>query len=329
VAKDFRVPLPGGRHATLRAVDGVDLSLPPTSTTGLVGESGSGKSTVARLLLRLIDPTSGEIHLQGQNITKLGGRSLRQLRRRMQIVFQDPYSSFDPLATIADSISEALRGQVSQRSARLARSAELLTSVGLPPLLGRRHPRELSGGQLQRAAIARALAVGPSLLALDEPVSSLDVSSQAHIVNLLGQLQADLGLTYLFITHDLSIVRDISHHIAVMYLGRIVETGPAQRVYAAPKHPYTQALLSAAPQIDPARQARPERVLLLGDAPSPLNPPGGCRFHTRCPHAMEVCYHQDPPPVRTPDGITVSCHLYPGVPEDHPISNDTDCRLQS
>jgi peptide/nickel transport system ATP-binding protein len=310
VSKDFRIRIAGGRRGTLRAVDGVDLGLKPASTLGLVGESGSGKSTIARLLLRLVDPTAGQVLLDGNDITNIAGRPLRLLRRRMQLVFQDPYSSFDPLASIADSIAEALRSPIPQRTARQTRTAELLTMVGLSPVLGRRHPRELSGGQLQRAAIARALALGPSLIALDEPVSSLDVSSQAHIINLLNQLQTDLGVAYLFITHDLSVVRDISRHIAVMYLGRIVETGPAERVYAAPKHPYTQALMSAAPKIEPARQTSGNRVILEGDIPSALNPPRGCRFHTRCPHVMDICRQQDPPPNCTADGITVACHLY-------------------
>jgi oligopeptide/dipeptide ABC transporter ATP-binding protein len=310
VFKDFKIRIAGGRHGILRAVDGVTLTLNPASTLGLVGESGSGKSTIARLLLRLVDPTAGHILLDGNDITNVEGRPLRVLRRRMQLVFQDPYSSFDPLASIADSIAEALRNLIPQRAARQARTAELLTLVGLSPVLGRRHPGELSGGQLQRAAIARALALGPSLIALDEPVSSLDVSSQAHIIDLLNQLQADLGVAYLFITHDLSVVRDISSDIAVMYLGRIVETGPAEHVYAAPKHPYTQALMSAAPKIDPARQTSRNRVLLEGDIPSALNPPSGCRFHTRCPHVMDICRGQDPPPIRTADGTTVACHLY-------------------
>jgi oligopeptide/dipeptide ABC transporter ATP-binding protein len=234
----------------------------------------------------------------------------------MQLVFQDPYSSFDPLSTIADSIGEALRREIHDRAARTARVAELLVMVGLAPSLGRRHPRELSGGQLQRAAIARALAPRPTLIALDEPVSSLDVSSQGHIINLLDQLQTELGVAYLFITHDLSVVRDVSHHLAVMYLGRLVETGPARQIYTAPKHPYTQALLSAVPEITPAHQTKPDRIVLKGDIPSPLSPPDGCPFHTRCPRTMDICRHQEPPQVQTPDGITVACHLYTGIP--HP-----------
>ena len=316
LSKHYKVRVSGSRHGMLRAVDGIDLAVGDHQTLGLVGESGSGKSTVARLLLRLVDPTSGVIRLEDEDITHIKGKQLRRLRRRMQLVFQDPYSSFDPLSTIADSIGEAVRPHFHERAARLARTSELLDTVGLAAGLGRRHPRELSGGQLQRVAIARALAQNPSLIALDEPVSSLDVSSQAHIINLLHDLQNQLGVAYLFITHDLSVVRDVSHQLAVMYLGLVVESGPAHIVYTNPRHPYTQALLSAIPQIDPDHHTSRRRIVLRGDIPSPLAPPTGCRFHTRCPHAMDICSQQEPPTTRTTDGVTVSCHLHPPLP--HP-----------
>ncbi len=309
VSKEFKVRMPGGRHATLRAVDGVDLAIPRGTTLGLVGESGSGKSTVARLLLRLADTTGGQVYLGSTDITKARGGALRHLRRHMQLVFQDPYSSFDPRISIANSIREALRRTRPDRTEIPARTAQLLDMVGLSATLGHRSPPQLSGGQLQRAAIARALAVGPALIALDEPLSSLDVSSQAHIINLLEDLQAELGVAYLFITHDLTAVRYISQEVAVMYLGRIVESGPTERIYAAPKHPYTEALLSAAPRADATLRGRSDRIILSGDVPSAMSPPTGCRFHTRCPYGMEVCSRVDPPPTLTPDGVTVACHL--------------------
>lgn len=310
VSKQFKIRLPQGRQGTLRAVDSVDLAVAPGTTLGLVGESGSGKSTVARLLLRLADPTTGRVYLNGRDITNLQGRALRGLRRHMQLVFQDPYSSFDPRVSIKASITEALRTTDIDRPAMRARTLELLDMVGLGPTLAQRHPPQLSGGQLQRAAIARALAVGPLLMALDEPLSSLDVSSQAHITNLLEHLQDELGVAYLFITHDLTAARDISHNIAVMYLGQIVETGPTTHIYKNPRHPYTQALLSAAPHIDAHPDHTTRRIALHGDIPSAMNPPQGCRFHTRCPHSTDICRQQQPPPTTTPDGTTVTCHLH-------------------
>ncbi len=309
VSKEFRIRMPGGRHRTLRAVDGVDLAVTGGTTLGLVGESGSGKSTVARLLLRLTDPTAGQVYLRSTDITKAKGEALRQLRRHMQLVFQDPYSSFDPHVSIADSIHEALRRTSLDKNDIPGRTTQLLDMVGLSAALGHRSPPQLSGGQLQRAAMARALAVGPTLIALDEPLSSLDVSSQAHIVNLLESLQAELGVAYLFITHDLTAVRYISHEVAVMYLGRIVEKGPTERIYAAPKHPYTEALLSAAPRVDATLRGRSDRIVLQGDIPSALDPPAGCRFHTRCRYVMDICSRVDPAPTVTSDGITVACHL--------------------
>ena len=299
----------------VRAVDGVDLSVGPGMTVGLVGESGSGKSTLARVLLRLIDPTAGTIVFDGADITTIPERKIRELRRGMQFVFQDPYSSFDPLATIADSLAEPMRNFLDlNRKAREERIGELLRTVRLNPEHRNRYPREFSGGQLQRVAVARALALSPKLLVLDEPVSSLDVSIQADVINLLADLQTELGLAYLFIAHDLALVRHVSTRIAVMYLGRIVEYGPAAEVYSRPKHPYTEALLSAIPVPNPARQRERARIVLEGDIPSPAAPPSGCHFHTRCPHAMEMCRMVDPPVFEAPDGTTVFCHLHTDGP---------------
>lgn len=311
VSKHYRVRRPDGRHATLRAVDDLSLAIPAGTTVGLVGESGSGKSTVARLMLRLVDPTSGRVFQDGTDITSMRGRALRETRARMQLVFQDPYSSFDPRSSIDDSIAEALRGTGLDKAAKIERSGELLETVGLAAALGGRRPRELSGGQLQRAAIARALAVDPALIALDEPVSSLDVSSQVHIIELLQTLQRDLGVAMLFISHDLSVVRDVSHEIAVMYVGKLVGHGPASEIYDNPQHPYSEALLSAVPRMSTDRSARRERVILHGDLPSPLDPPNGCRFHTRCPVAIEVCRTEIPQLAPAPGGtgVEIACHL--------------------
>ena len=307
VSCDFSVRLPGRGKGTVHAVDDVDLTVVRGRTLGLVGESGSGKSTLARLLLRLISPTSGQVVLGGDDITHVKGPRLRTLRRRMQLVFQDPYSSFDPLATIGSSVGEALVVHTELgRTAREQRTAELLDQVRLPASFAKRRPREVSGGQLQRAAIARALATDPELLALDEPLSSLDVATQVQIVDLLGDLQDRLGIAYLFISHDLNLVRSLSHQVAVMYLGRIVEEGPVEELFSSALHPYTQALLSASPSIDPAR--RRLRIVLEGDIPSPMNPPSGCHFRTRCRHAMEVCAVEEPPTTHV-GGLSVSCHL--------------------
>ncbi len=307
VSCHFSVRLPGRGKGTVYAVDDVNLAVPRGQTLGLVGESGSGKSTVARLLLRLLRPTAGRVLLGSDDITEAKGAHLRMLRRRMQLVFQDPYSSFDPLAPIGSSVGEALRVHTEMsRTERDRRIGELLDQVRLPAAFARRHPRELSGGQLQRAAIARALAADPELLALDEPLSSLDVATQVQMVELLAELQERLGVAYLFISHDLNLVRSLSHQVAVMYLGRIVEEGPVDALYRAPRHPYTQALLSASPSMDPARRQR--RIVLVGDIPSPLQPPSGCRFRTRCPHAMEVCATTEPADTHI-DGLTVRCHL--------------------
>lgn len=313
VVKEYRLRRSSlfGRREVLQAVGGVSLTIARGETLGLVGESGSGKSTVARLLMRLVEPTAGTIEICGTDVTNLRGRALRQVRRNAQMVFQDPYSSLDPLSPLKESIGEPLRiHRRMGRRARADRVGELLAQVNLRQQYGDRYPNELSGGQLQRAATARALAAGPELLVLDEPVSALDVSTQAQVINLLQDLQEELGVAYLFIAHDLSVVRHISHQIAVMYLGRIVEMGPADPVYERPAHPYTAALLSAVPVPDPVRQRSQTKIPLRGDIPSPTQPPAGCRFHTRCPFAMEICREQDPPPYRTPAGVTTYCHLH-------------------
>lgn len=310
--KSFRGPYRGlGRgHAELRAVDGVTLEVMPGETLGLVGESGCGKSTLGRLLLRLHDPTSGQIDFEGTDITRLSQSELRPFRRKMQIIFQDPYSSLNPRMTVRAALAEALRvhGLVSSGSEEQQRVAALLERVGLRPEHMRRYPHEFSGGQRQRIGIARALAVSPRFIVADEPVSALDVSIRAQIVNLLSDLQAELGLSYLFIAHDLHVVEHVSHRVAVMYLGRVVELATAQQIYEEPRHPYTQALLSAAPVPDP--DAHKRRVILQGDVPSPLDPPPGCPFHPRCPIAQKGLCDREVPALRSLEpGHEVSCHL--------------------
>jgi peptide/nickel transport system ATP-binding protein len=299
----------------VKAVDGVDLLVPVGRTLGLVGESGSGKSTLARMILRLIDPSDGSIVLDGTDLTRLGGRDLRLRRRSMQIVFQDPYSSLDPRMRVNDIVGEPLEiyDGLTGRG-RDARVAELLDQVGLGRYALYRRPHEFSGGQRQRIAIARALAPGPRLLVCDEPVSALDVSTQSQVINLLTDLQARLGLAFLFIAHDLSVVRHISDRIAVMYLGRVVEEGDAEEVYLRPRHPYTEALLSAIPVPDVHRPPGSHRIVLTGEVANPLDPPTGCTFHPRCPYAMDICRSVEPPPLTVAGGITVRCHLHTSGP---------------
>ncbi|MBB4895566.1 peptide/nickel transport system ATP-binding protein [Streptomyces olivoverticillatus] len=294
--RDVTMTFPGrrGRSAPVRAVDGVSFHVAAGETLGLVGESGCGKSTTGRMIVRLLEPTAGSVTYDGRDISHLRQRELKPLRRELQMVFQDPHSSLNPRQTVARIIADPLLVQGSSAAEARKRAVELMELVGLIPEHIDRYPHEFSGGQAQRIGIARSLATGPRLIVADEPVSALDVSVQAQIVNLMERLQRELGLAYLFIAHDLSVVKRVCDRVAVMYLGRIVEVGDKGTVYGSPAHPYTRALLSAVPLPDPAAERTRERITLLGDPPSPAAPPPGCTFHPRCPKAQEICRSEAP-----------------------------------
>ncbi len=301
------------RHVgDVKAVDNISFNIRKGETLGLVGESGCGKSTVARVIIRLLEPTDGEIIFEGKDITKIPQNELRKLRRDMQIIFQDPYSALNPRMTVSEIIGEPLEVHkvVNNSKEKQKRIQELLELVGLAPYHANRYPHEFSGGQRQRIGIARALALNPKFIVADEPTSALDVSVRAQIINLMQDLQKEFGLTYLFISHDLSVIRHICDRILVMYLGKLVEIAPNEELYSSPLHPYTQALLSAVPIPDPEVLGKRKKVILLGDVPSPVNPPSGCRFHPRCPYVMDVCSKVEPQLKEIKKGHFTACHLH-------------------